>query len=191
MLLTKALRCANDVMTSFYAPKWSPLQVFFFQINLLSNLNILRLVLGDWSWSGDIKQDFLMITPICCFTKKVVNTWAYISETPPNQPDYPWFSKCPLNLGLEKHMLINSADVTTTPLQPLWRLKTRINWHAAVLKVQSIYRESDKCSLTCFESILKISLSNYLWFCSNLTMKFAIFLKSSLYFKSFYCLFCL
>ena len=90
----------------------SPLQMLFFQINLLSNLNILRLVLGDWSCSGNIKQDFLMISSICCFTKKTVNKWAYISETPPNQPDYPWFSKCTLNLGLEKHMLINSADMS-------------------------------------------------------------------------------
>ena len=37
---------------------------------------------------------------------------AYISETPPNQPDYPWFFKCALNLGQEKPMLINSADMS-------------------------------------------------------------------------------
>ena len=115
MFLIKAFRSANDVMTSSYVPKWSPLKMFFFQINLLSNLNILRLVLGDWSSSGNIKQDLLMISSICCFTKKAVNKWAYISEMPPNQPDYPWFSKCPLNLGLEKHMLINSADMSHLP----------------------------------------------------------------------------
>ena len=114
-------------MRSSYGPKWSPLQAFFFQINLLSNLNILKLALGDWSCSGNIKQDFLMISPICCFTKKVVNKRTYISETSPNHPDYPWFSKCTLNLGLEKHMLINSADMSHLPpsaiglLVPLFR----------------------------------------------------------------------
>ena len=50
-----------------------------------------------------------MISPKYCFTKKAVNKWPHISEAPPNQPDYPWFSKCTLNLGLEKPMLINSA----------------------------------------------------------------------------------
>ena len=39
----------------------------------------------------------------------------HISETPPNQPGYPWFSKCPLNLGLEKPILINSADMSHLP----------------------------------------------------------------------------
>ena len=106
-------------MTSSYPPKWSPLQMLFFQINLLSNLNILRLVLGDWSCSGNIKQDFLMILPICCFTIKAVNKWAYISETPPNQPVCPWFSKCALNLGLQRHMLINSADMSHYSPPPL------------------------------------------------------------------------
>ena len=46
-------------------------------------------------------------------------------------------------------------------------------------------------SLTFFKSILKILYSNYLSFCSNLPVKVAIFLKSSLLFTSFYCLFCL
>ena len=36
-----------------------PLQVLIFQINLLSNLNILRFALGDLSISGNIKQAFL------------------------------------------------------------------------------------------------------------------------------------
>ena len=40
-----------------------------------------------------------------------------------------------------------------------------------------------------FKSILKISHSNYALFSINLPVKFAIFLKSSLVFKSFYCLF--
>ena len=115
MFLVNAFRFASDVMTSFYFPKWSPLQVFFFQINVLFNLNILRLVLGDWSCSGNIKQDFLMIPPINCFTKCAVNKWAYISETPSNQPDYPWCSKGTLNLGREKPMLINSADMSHLP----------------------------------------------------------------------------
>ena len=126
MFLIKAFYSANDVMTSSYALKWFLLQVFFFQINLLSNLNILRLVLGDWSCSGNIKQDFLMISPICCFTKKVVNKWVYISETPPNQPDYPWFSKCKLNLVLEKHVFINSADMSHLPPFSHWSNMTNI-----------------------------------------------------------------
>ena len=124
MFLIKAFRSANDVMTSSYAPKWSPLQMLFFQINLLSNLNIIRLVLGDWSCSGNIKQDFLTIFPICCFTKKAVNKWAYISETPPNQPDYPWFSKCTLNFGLGEHMLINSTDMWHLPPFSHWSITT-------------------------------------------------------------------
>ena len=41
----------------------------------------------------------------------------------------------------------------------------------------------------CFKSILKISHSNYLSYCSNLPLKFAIFLKSSLLFNSFHCVF--
>ena len=124
MFLIKAFRSANDVMTSSYAPKWSPLQMLFFQINLLSNLNIIRLVLGDWSCSGNIKQDFLTIFPICCFTRKAVNKWAYISETPPNQPDYPWFSKCTLNFGLGEHMLINSTDMWHLPPFSHWSITT-------------------------------------------------------------------
>ena len=95
-------------------------------VSLLSNLNILRLVLGDWSCSGNIKQDFLMISPICCFMKKVVNKWVYISETPPNQPDYPWFSKCKLNLVLEKHVFINSADMSHLPPFSHWSNMTNI-----------------------------------------------------------------
>ena len=47
----------------------------------------------------------------------------------------------------------------------------------------------DKWSLTCLKNILKISYSNYLY-CSNLPVKCSIFLKSSLFFNSFYCLFC-
>ena len=53
-----------------------------------------------------------MISTICCFTKSAVIKWAHISETPPNQPDYPWFSKCTFKLGLEKPMLINSTDMS-------------------------------------------------------------------------------
>ena len=40
----------------------------------------------------------------------------HISEMPPNQPDYPWFSKCTLNLGLEKPMLINFVVMSHLPL---------------------------------------------------------------------------
>ena len=51
-------------------------------------------------------------------------------------------------------------------------------------------KKNDKWSPTCFKSILKISDSNYLQFCSNLPVKIGIFLKSSLLFNSFYCIFC-
>ena len=47
------------------------------------------------------------------------------------------------------------------------------------------WKSTDKWSLTCFKYILKFLRSNYLKFCSNLPVKFAIFLKSSLRF-SFY-----
>ena len=40
-----------------------------------------------------------------------------------------------------------------------------------------------KSKIKCFKSILKILHSNYLQFCSNLPVKFAIFLKSNLLFK--------
>ena len=53
-----------------------------------------------------------MLSPMCCFTKSTVNKWVHISEMPPNQPDYPWFSKCTLNLGLEEPMLINFDDMS-------------------------------------------------------------------------------
>ena len=53
-----------------------------------------------------------MTPPKCCFMKKGVNKWAHISEAAPNQLDYPWFFKSPLNLGLEKPILINSADMS-------------------------------------------------------------------------------
>ena len=56
-----------------------------------------------------------MISPIFCFMKKAINKWVRISETPPNQPDYPWFSKDTLNLGLEKPMFINSAHMSHLP----------------------------------------------------------------------------
>ena len=100
MMWWRHLMCPSD---PYY--KCSLFKLIYYQIWTF-------LVLGDWSWSGNIKQDFLMISHICCFIKKTVNKWAYISETPPNKPDYPCFSKCTLNLGLEKHMLISSADMS-------------------------------------------------------------------------------
>ena len=112
IFLFKAFRFANYLMMSYYAPYWFPLQVFFFEINLLSNLNILRLVLVDWSCSGNIKQAFFMIPPKLCFTKSAVNKWAYIFEMPPDQTNYPWFLKRTLYLGQEKPMLINSSDMS-------------------------------------------------------------------------------
>ena len=51
--------------------------------------------------------------------------------------------------------------------------------------------KNTKWSLTCFKNILKYLHSNYLQFCCNLNVEFAIFLKISLVFNSFYCLFCL
>ena len=49
------------------------------------------------------------------------------------------------------------------------------------------WKSIDKWSLTWLKSILKISHSNYLWFCNSLPAKLAIFLKSSLFLNSFYC----
>ena len=56
-----------------------------------------------------------MILLKLCFTKSTVNKWAYISQTPANQPDYPCFFKCTLNIGQEKPMLINPADMSHLP----------------------------------------------------------------------------
>ena len=56
-----------------------------------------------------------MTPPKCCFIKKSVNKWTHNSETHSNQLDYPWFSKCPLNFGLEKGILINSTDMSYLP----------------------------------------------------------------------------
>ena len=53
------------------------------------------------------------------------------------------------------------------------------------------WKSTDKWSLICFKTILKILHFNYLQYCNNLPVKFVIFLKSSLLFNSFYCLFCL
>ena len=41
-----------------------------FQINLLSKLSIVSLVLGDWCSSGNIKQVFFMIPPNVVLRKK-------------------------------------------------------------------------------------------------------------------------
>ena len=43
--------------------------------------------------------------------------------------------------------------------------------------------------IPCFKRILKISHCNYLVFCGNLAMNFAIFSRSALLFNSFYCFF--
>ena len=48
---------------------------------------------------------------------------------------------------------------------------------------------TDKWSHTWFKRILKISQSSYLQLCSNLTVKFSIFVKSTLFSNSFCCLF--
>ena len=163
MFLIKAFCSANDVMTSSYEPKWSPLQVLFFQINSLSNLNILRLVLGDWSCSENIKQDFLMISPICCFTKIAVNKWAYISGKPRNQPDYLWFSKCAMYLGLEKHMLINSADMShLTPSATCYISVSEITIY--YLHKNNIIRLLCQCGLFTQHVCLKFQLCFTMWF---------------------------
>ena len=100
-----SLRAGSDDII-LYAQVIYITSTLFFQINLLSNKKILRLVLGEWSCLGNVKQVFLMIPPKCYFTKSAVNKWTFS----PYQPHYPWFSKWALNLGLEKPMLINSAD---------------------------------------------------------------------------------
>ena len=46
--------------------------------------------------------------------------------------------------------------------------------------------DKGKWSLTCSKCILEISHSNYLQFCSNLPVRFAIFLRSSLLFNNSY-----
>ena len=62
----------------------------------------------------------------------------------------------------------------------------------ADVKVQyATWKSIDIWSLTCCKSILKISHSNCLQFYGNLQVKFAIFLKSTLPFNSFYSLLCL
>ena len=83
-------------------------------------MNIPRLVLGDWSCAENIKQAFLMILVKLCFTKSAVNKWAYFSETSHNHPDYPQFLKWTLNLGQEKPMLINSANMSNLSLFSHW-----------------------------------------------------------------------
>ena len=63
----------------------------------------------------------------------------------------------------------------------------RLNIVAFCLKHSHTNRKSIyKWSLTCFKSILKISHSSYFSICSDLLMKFAIFLKSSLLFHCFF-----
>ena len=91
-----------------------------FQINLLSKLNTVISVQGDWSCPGNIKQVFFMISPKCCLTKKGLNKWACIAELPPNQSDYPWFSKL---------ILANSPDMSHLP-----SFSHRSNWNMLLLK---------------------------------------------------------
>ena len=67
-----------------------------------------------------------MTPPKCCSTKKGVNNWVHISETRPNQLNYPWFSKCPLNLSLEKPILINSVDMSHLPPFSHWSIRNNI-----------------------------------------------------------------
>ena len=61
-----------------------------------------------------------LIRPSGPHYKKCGKQWEHISETPPNQSDYPWFSKCTLNLNLVKPMLINSADISHLPSFSHW-----------------------------------------------------------------------
>ena len=69
IFLFKAFRFSNYLMMPYYALLWFPLQMVFFLINLLSNLNILRLVFGDSSCSGNSKQVFFMIPSIFVLQK--------------------------------------------------------------------------------------------------------------------------
>ena len=63
---------------------------------------------------------------------------AYISETPPNQPDYPWFPKCTLNLGLEKPMLINSTDISHLPPSATGLLEIRFWFFEVEIKTNRL-----------------------------------------------------
>ena len=73
----------------------------------------------------------------------------------------------------------------TTFIEQLW---TTAFWYIRISKARSCkLKRADKWLLTCFKNILKISHSNSFYFCSNFSVKFAIFVKSSLLFNSLYC----
>ena len=75
-------------------------------------------------------------------------------------------------------------------LTKMWKQKFKYLLRAFQSAVLQIEKALINERFTCFKIIHKLSHSNYLKFCSNLPVKFAIFLKNSLLFSSFYCLFC-
>ena len=72
-----------------------------------------------------------------------------ISETPPNQPDYPWFFKCSLNLGQEKPMLIKTADMSHLPLSAtgLVQFLFYVWKHNVMLNQNSFAQQSNKSNI--------------------------------------------
>ena len=68
----------------------------------------------------NIKQGFFVDFAIMLFYKNCGKQMGVYLLDAPSQSDYPWFSKCTLKLGLEKPILINSADISYLPsLHPL------------------------------------------------------------------------
>ena len=70
-------------MMSYYAPQSFLLQVFFFEINLLSDLNIFRLFLGEWSCSWNIKQFFDDSAQTLFYKKCRKQMGVYLWNVPP------------------------------------------------------------------------------------------------------------
>ena len=88
-----------------------------------------------------------------------------------------------------------NADILKT-IKPLTKRKPKcsatrlvITKHLSQRYSHANWKSSSKWSLKCFKRILKSLHSNDLLFFSNLSVKFAIFWKSSLLSNSFYCLF--
>ena len=59
-----------------------------------------------------------------------------------------------------------------------------------MFEVKGTIMQIEKAVINYCLGVLKVSHSNYLQLCSGLPVTFAIFLKSSLLLKGFYCLFC-
>ena len=110
-----------------------------------------------------------MISSICCFTKSAVNYMGTYLWTPPNQPDYPWFSKCTLKLGLEKPVLINSADMShLTPFS---------HWSIYVTRPSQIVRWKNIIDFTAMLCVTILFFISFDWFLPNKTIGFYHFIK--------------